>query len=120
MTTSVSIMSSCQASRIVTACRASSRAALALIIPTPSRAESDTSSKPANLAGREDELSLVKGAQLNKVSLRHAEAYRSSWINAHLWKVDFQNANLSEADLRGANLRQAVLRSAVLDRAKLD
>ena len=88
--------------------------------PYADLAESDTSSKPANLAGREDELSLVKGAQLNKVSLRHAEAYRSSWINAHLWKVDFQNANLSEADLRGANLRQAVLRSAVLDRAKLD
>jgi len=88
--------------------------------PYADLAESDISSKPAAWTDRDEDLPLVKGALLNKQNLRHAEAYRSSWINARLWKADFTNANLSESDLRGANLRQAVLRSAGLDRSRLD
>jgi len=88
--------------------------------PYADLAEAAVSSKPAGWTGRDEDLALVKGALLNKQNLRHAEAYRSSWINARLWKADLRHAGLSEADLRGANLRQAVLRSTVLDRARLD
>ncbi len=81
--------------------------------------EMDISARPKNWTGREEELPLVKGARLNRLSLRYAEAYRAFLANAHLWESDLEGVNLSEADLRGANLRQANLRSAVLDRAMI-
>jgi len=87
--------------------------------PYPDLTEADISAKPKNWTGRDEELASVKGARLNKMSLRYAEAYRSFLVNARLWRSDLEGANLSEADLRGADLHQANLQSAVLDRARI-
>src|SRR4029077_7290576 len=81
--------------------------------------EADVSSKPPGWTGREDEIALVNGANLNGLSLRYIQAYGAFLVKAHLWRTDLRNAYLSEADLREANLRQVDLRFAVLDRAKL-
>lgn len=79
----------------------------------------DVSTKPATWTDKDNDLALVEGAQLNKASLRYAEAHRVFLANASLWKADLQGAYLSEADLRGADLEQANLQSALLDRANL-
>lgn len=81
--------------------------------------ETDVSTKPANWSGREEDIGLVKGANLNGLSLRYIQAYGAFLVKAHLWRTDLRNAYLSEADLREANLRQGDLRFAVMDRAKL-
>jgi uncharacterized protein YjbI with pentapeptide repeats len=81
--------------------------------------EAEVSTKPPGWTGQEDEIALVKGANLNRLKLRHIQAYGAFLVNAHLWRTDLRNAYLSEADLREANLRQVDLRFAVLDRAKL-
>ena len=79
--------------------------------------ESDLSIRPKGWTGSEEQRLLVKGANLNKSNLRYAEAYRSFWVNAHLWEADFQGASLSESDFRGANMRETNLQSARLDRS---
>lgn len=81
--------------------------------------EADVSTKPPGWSGREDEIVLVNGANLNRLSLRYIQAYGAFLLKAHLWRTDLRNAYLSEADLREANLRQADLQFAVLDRARL-
>jgi uncharacterized protein YjbI with pentapeptide repeats len=82
--------------------------------------ESDISAKPANWVGRDDQIALVKGANLNNLRLRYAQAYGAFFVKARLWQANLQNAYLSEADLRQANLHQASLRGAVLDRALMN
>ena len=81
--------------------------------------EADVSTKPPGWTGQEDEIALVNGANLNRLSLRYIQAYGAFLVKAHLWRTDLRNAYLSEADLREANLRQADLQFAVLDRARL-
>jgi len=81
--------------------------------------EADVSTKPLTWTGRDAELALVKGANLNGLKLRYIQAYGAFLAKAHLWRTDLRNAYLSEADLREANLRQVDLRFADLDRAKL-
>jgi uncharacterized protein YjbI with pentapeptide repeats len=81
--------------------------------------EAEVSSKPPGWTGREEEIALVNGANLNRLSLRYIQAYGAFLVRAHLWRTDLRSAYLSEADLREANLRQVNLQSAVLDRAKL-
>ena len=81
--------------------------------------ESNISLRPKNWPGRDQDMPAVRGVHLNKSSLRYAQAYRSFWVNAHLWETDFQGALLSESDFRGANLREANLCSARLDRVAL-
>jgi uncharacterized protein YjbI with pentapeptide repeats len=81
--------------------------------------ESNISSRPKNWSGKDQDVPAVRGVHLNKSSLRYAQAYRSFWVNAHLWETDFQGALLSESDFRGANLREANLSSARLDRVAL-
>ena len=81
--------------------------------------EAEVSTKPSGWTGRDEEIALVKGANLNRLKMRYVQAYGSFLVKAHLWRTDLRNAYLSEADLREANLRQADLRFAVLDRAKL-
>ena len=81
--------------------------------------EADLSTKPPGWTGREEEIALVKGANLNGLKLRYIQAYGAFLVKAHLWRTDLRNAYLSEADLREANLRQVDLQFAVLDRAKL-
>jgi uncharacterized protein YjbI with pentapeptide repeats len=82
--------------------------------------EADVSTKPSPWSGRDEEIALVKGANLNRLKLRYIQAYAAFLAKARLWQADLRNAYLSEADLREANLRQADLRFAVLDRAKLN
>jgi len=81
--------------------------------------EADVSTKPPGWSGREDEIPMVRGANLNRLSLRYIQAYGAFLVKAHLWRTDLRSAYLSEADLREANLRQVDLQSAVLDRARL-
>lgn len=81
--------------------------------------EAEVSSRPVGWTGREEDIALVKGANLNRLRLRYIQAYGAFLVKARLWRADLRNAYLSEADLREANLRQADLRFAVLDRAKL-
>ena len=85
--------------------------------PYADLAESEISTRPAKASGGDENLAQVRGARLNHLSLRYAQAYRSYLVNARLWGSDLEGAYLSEADLRGANLREARLRSALLDRA---
>jgi uncharacterized protein YjbI with pentapeptide repeats len=80
--------------------------------------ETSVSLAPKNWSWHDDDLSNVKGAQLNNLRLRYAQGYRTFWTNAHLWKADLQGAYFSESDFRGANLREANLRSAIFDRVK--
>jgi uncharacterized protein YjbI with pentapeptide repeats len=81
--------------------------------------EAPISTKPANWSGRDDEISLVRGASMNGVKLRYAQGYGVFLANAHLWHSDFQGAFLAEADLRGAELVESNLRSADLEGARL-
>ena len=81
--------------------------------------ETDVSTKPSTWSGRDEEIALVKGATLNGLRLRYAQAFGAFFAKARLWKADLRNANLAEADLREANLREADLRYAVLDHARL-
>ena len=81
--------------------------------------EADVSTKPAGWTGRDEEIALVKGANLNRLRLRYIQAYGAFLVKARLWRTDLRYAYLSEADLREANLRQVDLRFVVLDRAKL-
>src|ERR1700688_2152247 len=81
--------------------------------------EADVSTKPPGWTGREEEIALVKGANLNRLRLRYIQAYGAFLVKAHLWRTDLRHAYLSDADLREANLRQVDLRFAVLDRARL-
>lgn len=81
--------------------------------------ELEISSRPANWTAQDADLALVKGARLDRLSLRYAEAYRAFLVNASLWEADLQSADLSEADLSGANLRQANVQSTFLDHARI-
>ena len=81
--------------------------------------EADVSTKPFGWTGRDEELSQVKGANLNRTRLRYIQAYGAFLAKARLWQSDLRSACLSEADLREANLRQADLRFAALDGARL-
>jgi uncharacterized protein YjbI with pentapeptide repeats len=80
--------------------------------------ETSISLAPKNWSWHDDDLSSVKGAQLNNLRLRYAQGYRTFWVNSHLWKADLQGADFSESDFRGTNLREANLRSAIFDRVK--
>jgi uncharacterized protein YjbI with pentapeptide repeats len=81
--------------------------------------EAEVSTKPPDWSGKDEEVSDVKGANLNRLKLRYIQAYGAFFAKARLWQADLRNAYLSEADLREANLRQADLRFVVLDRAKM-
>jgi uncharacterized protein YjbI with pentapeptide repeats len=81
--------------------------------------DSEVSVKPPAWSGRDDDLSSVKGANLNRLKLRYIQGYGAFLARAHLWQSDLNHAYLSEADLREANLRQANLRFANLSGAKL-
>jgi len=80
--------------------------------------ESSVSTAPPGWSGRDEDISHVKGAQLNDLHSRYAQGYRTFWTNSHLWKADLQGAYFSESDFRGANLREANLREASFDRAQ--
>jgi uncharacterized protein YjbI with pentapeptide repeats len=81
--------------------------------------EVDLSTRPPGWTGRDEDIALVKGANLNGLRLRYIQAYGAFLVKAHLWRTDLRNSYLSEADLREANLRQVDLQFAVLDRARL-
>jgi uncharacterized protein YjbI with pentapeptide repeats len=81
--------------------------------------EASISRRPENWTGADDQVSSVKGAQLNETKFRYAQAYEIFLVNARLFKADLQGAFLSGGDLRSADLGQANLKFAVLDRASL-
>src|SRR5262249_13631879 len=71
--------------------------------PFANMQDADISIKPPNWTGKKDEeLDLVKGADLAGRDLRYANAQR-----AFLAKADLSASDLESADLRGADLRQA-------------
>lgn len=88
--------------------------------PYPDLTEATLSVRPANWSGGDDQVASIRGARLNNLKFRYAQAYGIFLANAHLWRADFQGAFLSEADLRGADLGQSNLRYALLDRALLN
>lgn len=81
--------------------------------------EASMSQRPANWTGADDQVSSVKGAQLNETKFRYAQAYEIFLVNARLFKANLQGAFLSGGDLRNADLGQANLKFAILDRANL-
>jgi len=81
--------------------------------------ETDVSTKPTSWTGRDEELAQVKGAILNRRSLRYVQGYGVFLARARLWESDLSHAYLADSDLRQANLRQANLQFATLDGAKL-
>jgi uncharacterized protein YjbI with pentapeptide repeats len=87
--------------------------------PYANLTEASMSTAPSNWSGADDQISAVKGAHLNDMNFRYAQAYGAFLANAHLWHSNFEGAFLSDADLRGADLGQATLRYAVMDRARL-
>jgi uncharacterized protein YjbI with pentapeptide repeats len=82
--------------------------------------EVDVSTKPPNWTGtkdkekQQDEIALVKGAQLDAADLRGALA-----VDVFLVKATLREAKLQRADLGGANLQGANLGSANLQEARL-
>ena len=87
--------------------------------PFPQLTETDVSTKPLAWSGRDEELAQVRGANLNRSSLRYMQGYGAFLSRARLWQADLQHAYLADADLREANLRQANLQFATLDGARL-
>lgn len=87
--------------------------------PYANLTETSMSTAPAGWSGADTQVSAVKGARLNDMNFRYAQAYGIFLANAHLWHSDFEGAFLSDADFRGADLGQATLRYAVMDRARL-
>ena len=80
--------------------------------------EIEISTKPPTWTGQKEEpqneISLVKGANLQNANLQNAKMQR-----AFLVKADLRGANLKGADLYGANLQEADLGSADLQEADL-
>lgn len=85
--------------------------------------EVDLSNKPPNWTGRkekvDEEIALVKGANLEGRNLRYASAFRVFLVNADLRKTNFWGAYLAEADLRKAKMEETVLCHAFLAGADL-
>src|ERR1700694_407432 len=46
------------------------------------------STNPSGWTGRDEEIALVKGANLNRLKLRYVQAYGSFLVKAHLWRTD--------------------------------
>jgi uncharacterized protein YjbI with pentapeptide repeats len=85
--------------------------------------EASISTGPSNGTGApvtDDQLVQARGAHLNNVKFRYAQAYGIFLANAHLWRADFEGAFLSDADLRGADLGQSRLRFAIADGARMN
>jgi len=78
------------------------------------------SSSPAGWSGKDDDVRLVKGAQLPYASLRYAQAYGAFFVNARMQNADLRGAYLAQVDFRGANLQRVNLDAAILDRAALN
>lgn len=87
--------------------------------PYANLTEATISGRPATAQNPADSLSGVRGANLNEINFRYAQAYGAFLAKAHLWRTNFEGAFMSEADLRNADLGQANLRSADLDRAQM-
>jgi uncharacterized protein YjbI with pentapeptide repeats len=87
--------------------------------PYANLTEASMSTAPPNWSGADTQISVVKGARLNDMNFRYAQAYGVFLANARLWHSNFEGAFLSDADLRGSDLGQATLRYAVMDRARL-
>ena len=76
----------------------------AQLTETDVSAKPSTWSEPVSPEKMEEEIALVKGATLNRLKLRYAQAYGAFFVKARLWQADLRNAYLAEADLRETNL----------------
>lgn len=82
--------------------------------------EADVSVKPSDWNGKnENQLDLVKGANLNDRHLRWAMAYGAFLPKSQLKHADLAHIDLSGADLRRADLTGASLKEASLTHARL-
>jgi len=88
--------------------------------PFPNLQDADVSVKPPNWTGKKDEeLDLVKGADLSGRDLRYAKLRGAFLAKAGLYQSRLEKANLISSDLRQANLREAHLEYAELSSAHL-
>lgn len=81
--------------------------------------DKDVSTKPPNWSGKEEEITLVKGAPLRGRNLRYANAQGAFLVNADLQKANLYGAKLGWANLQGAKLQGAKLQEANLVAANL-
>ncbi|MGB9120287.1 MAG: pentapeptide repeat-containing protein, partial [Candidatus Angelobacter sp.] len=98
-----------------------SKAAAALgYSPSIDLTNTDVSVKPPNWTGtRDDEMNIVKGANLSGQYLMSVHANYAFLVRAQLQGTDMTNASLPQADLRGADLTKANLKYADLSGANL-
>jgi uncharacterized protein YjbI with pentapeptide repeats len=85
--------------------------------------DTDVSTKPAQWAGEkatEEQLDLVKGADLDGAHLQYVKARDAFMVRAKLRRANLQGADLRNADLRKANLQHANLRDVDLRNANLE
>jgi uncharacterized protein YjbI with pentapeptide repeats len=81
----------------------------------------DVSIKPPNWTGKkEEELDLVKGANLSGQDLRYARASDAFLANAQIRAANLRQAKLSNADMRQADLAAADLTDAALDHSDIE
>jgi uncharacterized protein YjbI with pentapeptide repeats len=69
----------------------------------------NVSSKPENWTGDSSEVSVIRGAQLERMNLRYAGAQYAFLVRASLRSADLSGADLTGADLTDANLSGASL-----------
>ena len=79
----------------------------------------DVSIKPSTWKGKDEDISLVKGAKLAGRRLQYAEAEGAFLVKADLREANLSGADLFEAELQFADLWRAALPGATLVAAKL-
>ena len=82
--------------------------------------EAELSVRPESWSGKDQDVSLVKGADLHGGNLRYARAGRAFLVRADLQESNLQYANLREANLQRADLENADLRGANLQEVNLE
>ncbi len=88
---------------------------LSRYLPFADLQEADVSTKPLSWTGRnDDEIELVKGAQLHHSNLRYSMARGAFLVKSDLREANLEGADLEDADLRRANLELANLHGAIL------
>jgi uncharacterized protein YjbI with pentapeptide repeats len=83
--------------------------------PFANLSDTDISIKPPNWTGKkEQELDLIKGADISHQDLRYARVFNAFLAKAQLMETDLRGAAFNGADMRQANLQQANLQGALL------
>lgn len=88
--------------------------------PFPNLSSARISDAPEGWSGESRDLRAVKGARLERASLRHAECSRAFFARAALHNSDLTGADFSGADFRTASLISARLKEANLSGANFE